>query len=191
VVDKAAPAAPDKEQAAQDAKSVEKSTTMVDTGVASAKSPNDPGESKGTDTKDETAREFVKVGKSAKDYISDFDAPSGDKVREQEGAVDRKNGRENITNLAEGNSNHNTVAGVNPVSVAYADRPDYNPQRRPSSRANQQSSMGEAPQMMAARVDAKKESPTAAEIVHERRNATDEERDRPLRGVDSPYMGEI
>jgi len=191
VADKQAPAAPDKDTATQAAKSPNSETTMTDTGAPSAASPNDSGPSEGLDTKDETAREFVKSGASAKDYIKDFDAPSGDELRRQADTTDRENGRENIANMADGNSNHNTVAGTNPVGVAYADRPDYNPQRRPSSRANQQSTMGESPQMMAARVDTKKESATAAEIVHERRDTANEGRDRPLRNVDSPYLGEI
>lgn len=173
------------------APSPDTSTTMTDNGPASASSPNDAGASAGTDTIDQTAKHFVESGASAKDYVKGFDAPSGDELRKEAAEVDRNQGRENIANLADGNSNHNTVAGVNPVGVAFADRPDYNPQRRPSSRANQMSSIGEAPQMMAARVDAKKEAPTNAEIVQERRDTANEERSAPLTGYQSPFMGEI
>lgn len=179
------------ETTAAPAKSPDTATTMTDKAPPSAASPNDSGPSEGLDTKDETAREFVKSGASAKDFVKGYDAPSGDQLREQAAVVDREHARENIANMADGNSNHNTVAGVNPVGVGYADRPDYNPQRRPSSRANQMSTMGEAPELMAARVDAKKEAPTNAEIVGERRDKANEERDAPLTGYQSPFMGEI
>lgn len=173
------------------AKSPDTATTTTDTGPASAASKIEPGPSEGTDTKDETAKNFVESGASATDFVKGFEAKSGDELRKEAAEVDKAQGVENIEHLASGETNHNTVAGVNPVKVAYADRPDYNPQRRPSSRANQMSSMGESPEMMAARVDAKKEAPTNAEIVQDRRNRANEERSKPMTGYQSPYMGEV
>lgn len=172
------------------AKAEDTKTATTETGPASAKSPNEPGPSHGTDTKDETAKNFVESEASASDYVKGYDAKSGDALRAEAAEVDKAQGLENIERMASGESNHNTVAGVNPVKVAQADRPDYNPQRRPSSRANQMSSMGESPEMMAARVDAKKEAPTHAEIVQERRNMANEERSKPMTGYQSPFMGE-
>ena len=54
----------------------------------------------------------------------------------------------------EAESNHNTLAGVDPVSVAQVNQPDYNPQRRPSSKANIMSGFENADDMKA-RVKAK------------------------------------
>jgi hypothetical protein len=161
-------------------------TTLVDTGKPS--DDVDAGESKGTDTIDRSAKDFVQSGADAKASVKDRDAPSGDKTREP--VADRELARDNIENMASGNSNHNTLAGVNPVAVEQADRPDYNPQRRPSSRANQQSSIGESPIDMAERVNAKKEAPTNAEITTERRNEANDRREEPLTGYQSPYLGE-
>lgn len=164
-------------------------TTMADTGKAS-ETP-EPGPSEGTDTKDETAKNFVASGADAHDYVKrDDDVKSGDVLREEARTVDREHGRENIANFADGNSNHNTTAGVNPVAVAQADRPDYNPQRRPSSRANLNSTVGESPSKMADRVEGKKTAPTNAEIVEERRDRAQEERSGVMPGYTSPFMGE-
>lgn len=193
MADKDKPADADKDKAKTEdksAKSPDTSTTTTDKGPPSAASKSEPGPSEGLDTKDETAKHFVESGTSASEYVKGYDAKSGDELRREAAAVDTKHGIENIENLASGESNHNTVAGVNPVKVAQADRPDYNPQRRPSSRANQMSSMGESPEMMAARVDAKKEAPTNAEIVQDRRDRANEERSKPITGYQSPFMGE-
>lgn len=167
-----------------------KPTTLAKTGTASADSPNEKGPSEGLSTVDETAKAWVGSGASAESAVKGNDAPSGDVLRERTEADERDNARDNISNMAAGNSNHNTVAGVNPVAVAQVDRPDYNPQRRPSSRANQMSTMGESPQDMAKRVDAKKEAMTNAEIVAERRDTSQEDRDAPIPQYQSPYMGE-
>ncbi len=167
-----------------------KPTTLVDEGTPSAASKTPDGPSKGLDTVDQTAKAWVGSGAPADASIKGEEAPSGDVLREQVEHDERDNARENIENLASGNSNHNTVAGVNPVTVAQVDRPDYNPQRRPSSRANQMSTMGESPRDMADRVDAKKEGPTNSEIVTERVTTSNEQRDRPLADYESPYMGE-
>lgn len=167
-----------------------KPTSLAKSGTPSGDKPNEPGPSEGLQTRDETAKAWVGSGASADAAIKGTDAPSADVLREQTESDERDNARENIGNMTAGNSNHNTVAGVNPVAVAQVDRPDYNPQRRPSSRANQMSTMGESPQDMAKRVDAKKESPTNSEIVTERRTTSDEQRDRPLTQYESPFMGE-
>lgn len=167
-----------------------KPTTLVAEGKPSAASKTPKGPSKGLDTVDATAKAWVGSGASADDSIKGMEAPSGDVLREQTETDERDNARENIENLASGNSNHNTVAGVNPIAVAQVDRPDYNPQRRPSSKANQMSSIGESPIDMAARVDAKKEGPTNSEIVTERVTNSNEARDKPLADYESPYMGE-
>lgn len=169
-----------------------KATSVVEEGKASAKSKTKPGPLKGLDTQDATARAWVGSGQSAEDKIKSpvADAPSADIQRDEAAFDERDNARENIEHVAAGNSNHNTVAGVNPVAVAQVDRPDYNPQRRPSSHANQMSTMGESPNMMAARVDAKKEGPTNAEITQERREKSDGQRDVALEDRNSPYMGE-
>ena len=172
------------------AKTAETPTTLAKEGTPSADSATEAGPSAGLDTVDNTAKAWVGSGASAHDSVKGTEAPSGDELRKQTEADERDNARENIGNLVAGNSNHNTVAGVNPVAVAQVDRPDYNPQRRPSSRANQMSSMGESPRDMAERVDAKKEAPTNAEIVAERRDTAQEQRDRPLSNYESPYMGE-
>ena len=164
-------------------------TTLADEGKASDNP--EPGPSEGTDTKDETAKNFVASGADAHDYVkADDNVKSGDALRAEAREVDRDMGRENIANFAEGNSNHNTTAGVNPVAVAQADRPDYNPQRRPSSRANMQSTIGESPSKMADRVEGKKTAPTNAEIVGERRDQAQEARSGVLPGYTSPFMGE-
>jgi hypothetical protein len=163
-------------------------TTVAEVGQPSTNP--EPGPSEGLDTKDETAKNFVASGVSAHEYVKRNDAPSGDVLRQEGREVDRNHARDNLANMADGNTNHNTTAGVNPVGVAQADRPDYNPQRRPSSRANQMSSIGEGPREMADRVDAKKEAPTAAEIVNERRERAEDERSAPLKGTTSPFMGE-
>lgn len=164
-------------------------TTMTETGNSS-ESPQ-PGPSEGTDTKDETAKNFVASGADAHDYVkADDNVKSGDALRAEAREVDRDMGRENIANFADGNSNHNTTAGVNPVAVAQADRPDYNPQRRPSSRANMNSTVGESPSKMADRVEGKKAAPTNAEIVTDRRERAQEERSGVLPGYTSPFMGE-
>jgi hypothetical protein len=176
---------------AEDAKAAETPTTVTEQGTASADSNNEPGPSNGLDTKDQTAREFVDSGRSAHEFVKTEETPSGDVIRRRAAEADREGARDNLANLAAGNSNHNTTAGVNPVTVGYADRPDYNPQRRPSSRANQQSTTGESPTRMADRVDAKKEAKTNAEIVGERREQANEAREVPLRSDQSPYMGEI
>lgn len=165
-------------------------TTLVAEGKPSAAKKTPAGPSKGLDTVDQTAKAWVGSGASADDSIKGNEAPSGDVLREQTESDERENARENIANQAAGNSNHNTVAGVNPVSVAQVDRPDYNPQRRPSSRANQMSTMGESPIDMAKRVEAKKEAPTNSEIVTERVTTSNDQRDRPLADYESPYMGE-
>lgn len=169
-----------------------KATSVVDEGTPSAKSKTKAGPSKGQDTQDATAKAWVGSGQSAADKIKSptAEAPSADVQREEAAFDERDNARENLEHAAAGNSNHNTVAGVNPVAVAQVDRPDYNPQRRPSSRANQMSTMGESPNMMAARVDAKKEGPTNAEITQERREKSDAQRDVALEDRNSPYMGE-
>jgi hypothetical protein len=167
-------------------------TSVAEVGKPSAAKKTPAGPSKGLDTKDETAGRWVGSGKSAKDAVKSptADAPSADVLRSETEFDERDNARENIGNQADGNSNHNTVAGVNPVGVAQVDRPDYNPQRRPSSRANQMSTMGESPRDMAARVDAKKEGPTNAEITQERRDKSDDQREVALEDRISPYMGE-
>ena len=165
-------------------------TTLVEEGKPSAAKKTPKGPSKGLDTVDQTAKAWVGSGADADASIKGMGAPSGDALREQVEHDERDNARENIENLASGNSNHNTVAGVNPVTVAQVDRPDYNPQRRPSSRANQMSTMGESPRDMADRVDAKKEGPTNSEIVTERLTTSNEQRDKPLADYASPYMGE-
>lgn len=172
-----------------DEKPANTATTMAETGKASD-SPA-PGPSEGTDTKDETAKNFVASGADAHDYVkSDNDVKSGDVLRTEAAGIDREHGRENIANFADGNSNHNTTAGVNPVAVAQADRPDYNPQRRPSSRANMNSTVGESPSVMADRVEGKKTAPTNAEIVTDRRERAQDERSGVLPGYTSPFMGE-
>lgn len=161
-------------------------------GKPSAAEKTPAGPSKGLDTVDQTAKAWVGSGASADASIKGPEAPSSDELREQSdgGAEDIRLGMENMQNMADGNSNHNTVAGVNPVAVMQVDRPDYNPQRRPSSRANQMSSVGESPIDMARRVEAKKEAPTNAEIVTERRTEANEVRDKPLDDYVSPYNGE-
>lgn len=187
MADKDKPAEPAKNATAT--KTAETPTTLATEGKAS-ENP-EPGPSEGTDTKDETAKNFVASGADAHDYVKDEDnVKSGDALRAEAREVDRNQGRDNIANFAEGNSNHNTTAGVNPVAVAQADRPDYNPQRRPSSRANMQSTIGESPVKMADRVEGKKTAPTNAEIVTERRNRAEEERSGVLPGYSSPFMGE-
>jgi hypothetical protein len=164
--------------------------------AAAAAKPNE-----GTNTDANTATTVAEVGQPSTnpepgpsegldEYVKRNDAPSGDVLRQEGREVDRNHARDNLANMADGNTNHNTTAGVNPVGVAQADRPDYNPQRRPSSRANQMSSIGEGPREMADRVDAKKEAPTAAEIVNERRERAEDERSAPLKGTTSPFMGE-
>lgn len=165
-------------------------TTVAETGKPSAASKTPKGPSKGLDTVDQTAKAWVGTGASADASIKGMDAPSGDEKREDYSEHDRNSALENIGNMANGNSNHNTVAGVNPVGVAQMDRPDYNPQRRPSSRANMASTVGEAPHLMAARVDAKKEGPTNAEIVTERRVEANDARATPLADYTSPFIGE-
>jgi len=167
-----------------------KATTTVDTGTPSAKSATKPGPSKGLDTLDNSAKAFVKSGEKADASVKGMDAPSGEKLREDTTEADRAMALDNIENQATGSSNHNTAGAVNPVTVAQVDRPDYNPQRRPSSRANMASTVGEHPSLMAARVDAKKAAPTNAEIVQDRRDDANEERERPMTGYQSPYLGE-
>ncbi len=184
--------APAKAPAKNDTKSTDTTantpTTLVETGKPSDNV--DPGESKGLDTIDRSAKDFVASGADAKAMVKDGDAPSGDVTRNETESVDKALAKDNIENLASGNSNHNTLAGVNPVAVEQADRPDYNPQRRPSSRANAMSATGEGPREMAERVDAKKEAPTNAEITTERRVEANDQREEPLTGFQSPYLGE-
>lgn len=88
-------------------------------------------------------------------------------------------------------SNHNAPAATNPIGVAYADRPDYNPQREPSSRGNLASASGGTPAAMEQKIEAKADSPTAAEIVEDRRERAADAYDEPLAKETSPYLGEI
>jgi hypothetical protein len=164
--------------------------TTLGSGKASAASKTPAGRSKGLDTVDQTAKAWVGSGAKADASTKGMDAPSGDELREDHSETDRNLAKDNIENMANGNSNHNTVAGVNPVAVAQMDRPDYNPQRRPSSRANMASTVGEHPELMAARIEAKKTAPTNSEIVTDRRVEANEDRDRPLADYKSPFIGE-
>ena len=176
----------------EDTKEANTATTLKKTGKASAASKTPDGPSKGLQTRDETAKAWVGSGESARASVKELGkpVPSGDDLRKDNSESDKALAKANIENQTDGNSNHNTVAGVNPVAVAQVDRPDYNPQRRPSSRANQMSTMGESPDLMAARVEAKKKGPTNSEITTERRVEANEQRDTPLTSYQSPYMGE-
>ena len=175
-----------------DTKPANTATTLEASGKPSGASKTPAGPSKGLATEDKTAKAWVGSGEKADATIKRLDkaVPSGDELREDYSEADKGLAKDNIVNMANGNSNHNTVAGTNPVAVAQMDRPDYNPQRRPSSRANQQSTMGESPDMMAARVEAKKQAPTNEEIVTERRVDANAEREQPLPSYTSPYLGE-
>ncbi len=175
-----------------DAAPANTATTLKPEGKASAKSKTPDGPSKGLQTRDETAKAWVGSGESARASVKDLreSVPSGDELRAEYREEDKELAKKNIENQTDGNSNHNTVAGVNPVAVQQLDRPDYNPQRRPSSRANQMSTMGESPDMMAARVEAKKKGPTNSEITTERRVEANDARETPLTSYQSPYLGE-
>jgi hypothetical protein len=144
----------------------------------------------GLDTQDESAKQFVESGASAHDFVKPLDrAPSAEELRADDKA-DARLAVEDMEAAAAGQSNHNTLTPPNPVQVQQADRPDYNPQRRPSSRANQMSSVAESPQVMAERVDRKKDNPTNADITLDRRIRSNENREQPLASPKSPYLGE-
>lgn len=155
------------------------------------KAPPTETETKPLDTKDEAAKQFVESGAKATDIVGDPKGMTSDERRE---LAERK--AEVTDELAEANINrstsaHNTNVPPAPVGVDYADRPDYNPQRRPSSKANQQSSLAESPRDMAERVDDKKTLPTNAEIVQDRRNAADEMTGEQSPGYQSNFKGDI
>lgn len=125
------------------------------------------------DTKDESAKAFVESGVNATDVVKDKYAAGSGRGEEKQDAIDAA-ARDNLREKDGAESNHNSMTPTNPVNVDQADRPDYNPQRRPSSKANQQSALAEGPQEMAERVDAKKLNPTNAEITQERTNEVTE-----------------
>ncbi len=142
------------------------------------------------DTKDASAAAFVESGASAKDSVKDpEDTPSSEELRAGQDAS-RALMFDDIQRQVDGGSNHNSLSGVNPVPVAQLDKPDYNPQRRPSSKANQQSALAESPQDMADRVDEKKDNPSNAELTEDRRERANEALEKPLAGYQSPYEGE-
>lgn len=144
-------------------------------------------------TQDQRAQAFVNSDTDAKVAIKDPTvAPSAEVLRESAdaGSVDNELMAQNIASYQNGESNHNSLTPTNPIPVQQVDRPDYNPQRVPSSRANQMSSLAESPQGMADRVNAKKNAPTNAELTEDRRAASDEKRDTPLPGYLTSYQGE-
>ena len=144
---------------------------------------------KTVDTKDQSAKAFVESGAKAKDVVKDRANASTDDARAKENAINEAAQR-NLKPKSGKESNHNSLSDVNPVNVDQADRPDYNPQRRPSSKANIMSSTAEGPQEMAERVDALKEKPTNAEITTERVNEVQEEAGELLNPGESPFKGE-
>lgn len=165
--------------------------TVKKTVDAATAAPPTETETKPLDTKDEAAKQFVESGASAVDIVGDQAGRTTAEIREQ---AERKS--EVTDALADANINrdtsaHNTNVPPAPVGVDYADRPDYNPQRRPSSKANQQSSLAESPRDMAERVDDKKHLPTNAEIVTDRRNAADEFIGEQQPGYVSNFKGDI
>lgn len=161
----------------------------------SASVPKPPTETQGEklDTLDQASAAFVDSGASAVEQL-DTDT----RTRRAQTAEQIAKDQEAELKLAErdrkaaegGLSAHNSLTTPAPVFTEQLDRPDYNPQRRPSSKANTLSTTGESAREAAERVDAKKDMPTNAEIVQERRNASAELRAVPVTDAQSPYLGE-
>lgn len=141
------------------------------------------------DTKDQSAKQFVESGASAQDMVKDRDAALRDEDGTAKADAINAAAAENVAPKEGSETNHNSMSATNPVNVDQADRPDYNPQRRPSSKANQQSAQAEGPAEMAERVDAKKDNPTNAEITQERKNRVEGEVGT-LNPGESPFKGE-